>query len=65
MIVRTLVDLQETKGDVRTAQWSSRRFLHRDRHRLRARTRMRLICAFTPALAGGEVHGADGSYPAG
>jgi L-ectoine synthase len=35
-----------------------------DRHRLRARTRMRLICAFTPALAGGEVHDAEGSYPA-
>ena len=35
-----------------------------DRHRLRARTRMRLVCAFTPALAGGEVHDPEGAYPA-
>jgi len=35
-----------------------------DRHRLRARTRMRLVCAFNPALTGGEVHDADGAYRA-
>lgn len=34
-----------------------------DRHRLNATTPMRLICVFTPALAGGEVHDEDGSYP--
>lgn len=34
-----------------------------DRHRLRAHTRLRLICVFTPALTGGEVHDEDGSYP--
>jgi len=28
MIVRTVSDLQGTKGDVRTANWSSLRFLH-------------------------------------
>ena len=32
-----------------------------DRHRLRAITRMRVICTFVPALTGGEVHDADGS----
>lgn len=32
-----------------------------DRHRVRAKTRMRIICTFYPALTGGEVHDADGS----
>ena len=32
-----------------------------DRHRLRAKTRMRLIATFTPPLTGEEVHDADGS----
>lgn len=34
-----------------------------ERHRLRARTEMRMICVFTPALTGQEVHGKDGAYP--
>lgn len=33
-----------------------------DRHRLRTLERTRLICVFTPALTGREVHDADGSY---
>ena len=32
-----------------------------DRHRIRATTRMRVICTFTPPLTGDEVHDADGS----
>lgn len=32
-----------------------------DRHRIRAKSRMRLICTFVPALTGDEVHDADGS----
>ncbi len=32
-----------------------------DRHRIRAITRMRVICTFIPPLTGGEVHDADGS----
>jgi L-ectoine synthase len=32
-----------------------------DRHRLRATTRMRIVCIFFPALTGDEVHDADGS----
>jgi L-ectoine synthase len=32
-----------------------------DRHRLRATTRMRIVCTFFPALMGDEVHDADGS----
>ena len=32
-----------------------------DRHRIRASTRMRVICTFFPALTGDEVHDADGS----
>ncbi|MFD0859218.1 ectoine synthase [Roseovarius aquimarinus] len=33
-----------------------------DAHIIRARTDMRLICVFTPALSGAETHDADGSY---
>ncbi|MGQ0484971.1 MAG: ectoine synthase [Hyphomicrobiales bacterium] len=32
-----------------------------DRHRIQARTRMRIVCTFFPALTGDEVHDADGS----
>lgn len=32
-----------------------------DRHRIRAKTRMRIVCTFFPALTGKEVHDADGS----
>ncbi len=32
-----------------------------DRHRIRAITRMRVICTFVPPLTGDEVHDADGS----
>ncbi len=32
-----------------------------DRHRIRAISRMRVICTFVPPLTGGEVHDADGS----
>ena len=32
-----------------------------DRHRIRATTRMRVICTFVPPLTGAEVHDADGS----
>ena len=34
-----------------------------DRHRIDAITDMRLVCVFSPALAGPETHGEDGSYP--
>lgn len=33
-----------------------------DRHRLRVKTRMRVICTFVPPLVGGEIHDAEGSY---
>ena len=32
-----------------------------DRHRIRAKTRMRLIATFTPPRTGEEVHDVDGS----
>ncbi|HSF94988.1 MAG TPA: ectoine synthase [Thermohalobaculum sp.] len=32
-----------------------------DRHRIRAKTRMRVVCTFVPALTGDELHDADGS----
>jgi L-ectoine synthase len=32
-----------------------------DRHRIRAKSRMRVVCTFYPALTGDEVHDADGS----
>ncbi len=34
-----------------------------ERHLLRARTRLRMICVFTPALTGHEVHDQNGVYP--
>lgn len=34
-----------------------------DRHRLRAKTRMRVICTFFPALTGDEALVADGPLP--
>ena len=34
-----------------------------ERHVLRARTEMRMICVFTPPLVGKEVHDEDGIYP--
>lgn len=35
-----------------------------DRHLLRARTRLRLICVFNPPLRGDETHDEDGAYRA-
>ena len=32
-----------------------------DRHRIKAKTRMRVVCTFVPALTGSEKHDADGS----
>ena len=34
-----------------------------DRHRLRAKTQLRLVCVFNPPLTGREVHDANGVYP--
>jgi L-ectoine synthase len=35
-----------------------------DRHRLKVKSRMRVVCTFVPPLLGGEMHDAEGSYPA-
>ncbi|HEX9735840.1 MAG TPA: ectoine synthase [Thermoanaerobaculia bacterium] len=34
-----------------------------ERHELRARTDLRMMCVFTPALTGSEVHDHEGAYP--
>jgi L-ectoine synthase len=34
-----------------------------DRHHLRAKTRLRLVCVFNPPLTGREVHDDEGVYP--
>jgi L-ectoine synthase len=34
-----------------------------DRHTLAVQQDLRLVCVFNPALTGGEVHDADGSFP--
>jgi L-ectoine synthase len=34
-----------------------------DKHYLRARSRMRLVCVFNPPLTGREVHDEEGTYP--
>ena len=33
-----------------------------EKHFLRARSKMRMVCVFNPPLTGGEVHDADGIY---
>lgn len=33
-----------------------------EKHRLKTFTRMRLVCVFTPALTGREIHDEDGAY---
>jgi L-ectoine synthase len=35
-----------------------------ERHVLRAKSTMRMICVFNPPVTGREVHGDDGAYPA-
>ena len=35
-----------------------------DRHRLKVKTRMRVVCTFVPPLVGGETHDQHGSYAA-
>ena len=35
-----------------------------DRHIVRARNDLRLVCVFNPPLTGQEVHDAEGAYPA-
>lgn len=34
-----------------------------EKHYLRATTDLRMMCVFTPALTGGEVHDDEGTYP--
>ena len=34
-----------------------------DKHYLRAKTQMRMVCVFNPALVGTETHDEDGVYP--
>jgi L-ectoine synthase len=34
-----------------------------ERHVLRARSRLRMVCVFNPPCTGREVHGEDGAYP--
>lgn len=33
-----------------------------DRHRLKVKSTMRVVCTFVPPLVGREIHDADGSY---
>jgi L-ectoine synthase len=35
-----------------------------DRHVLRARTQLRMVCVFNPPVTGREVHNENGAYPA-
>lgn len=34
-----------------------------ERHVLRAKTELRMVCVFDPPVTGREVHGDDGAYP--
>ena len=58
----TVTDL--TSGDIHELAPGTMYTLDRhDPHRLDARTDMRIVCVFTPALVGRETHDEDGSYP--
>lgn len=35
-----------------------------ERHEVRARSDLRMVCVFNPPVTGAEVHGEDGAYPA-
>jgi len=35
-----------------------------EKHVLRAKTQLRMVCVFDPPVTGREVHGPDGAYPA-
>ena len=56
MILRTIEEVLNSKNNVESDNWASRRFIVK-------KEGMRLICVFHPALTGEEVHDADGSYP--
>lgn len=34
-----------------------------EKHQLRAKTQMRMVCVFNPPVTGNETHDADGAYP--
>lgn len=34
-----------------------------EKHQLRAKTQMRMICVFNPPVSGNETHDKDGAYP--
>ena len=34
-----------------------------EKHLLKAKSNLRLVCVFNPPLTGGETHGEDGAYP--
>ena len=62
----------EGEGEVETLADGSRHAIRpgvvyaldrHDKHYLRARTTMRLVCVFNPPLTGREVHDENGIYP--
>jgi L-ectoine synthase len=34
-----------------------------DKHKVRAKTQLRMVCVFNPPLTGRETHDKDGIYP--
>lgn len=58
----TLTDL-ETDTTYQLSAGSKYTLDKHDKHRLEAKTDLRIVCVFTPALVGSETHDADGSYP--
>lgn len=58
----TLTDLES--GTVHTIEAGTLYVLDgHERHELYAETDLRMVCVFTPALTGREVHDAEGAYP--
>ncbi|MEA1961933.1 MAG: ectoine synthase [Bacillota bacterium] len=51
-------------GDVYSIQQGTLYALNgHEKHYLRARSEMHMVCVFNPPLTGREIHSADGSYP--
>jgi L-ectoine synthase len=60
MIVKTTDDIRGTRAIITPGTLYA--LDKHDRHRLRVKTRMRVVCTFVPPLVGGEMHDAEGSY---
>jgi L-ectoine synthase len=57
------IELVEKSGIIPIRPGTMYALNNHDRHILRAKTDLRLVCVFNPALTGREDHDKDGAYP--